>query len=118
MSPLVIRLGGLAIIHYFAWPWLRDSVIWRKGEDQPETTWTQTFMQTGLYFALILVFLLYLLYQTQEGMLYVPSTPIHHMKDNPERYRSPAERRMHFEDVNIVASDGTKLHGWLIYHPE
>lgn len=51
-------------------------------------------------------------------MLYVPSTPIHHMKDNPERYRSPAERRMHFDDVNIVASDGTKLHGWLIYHPE
>lgn len=40
------------------------------------------------------------------------------MKDNPDRYKSPSERSMSFEDVYITASDGINLHGWLIYQPK
>ena len=64
-----------------------------------------------------MLFLLYLLYASQESMLYVPKSPIQHMKDNPDRYKSPSDRSMSFGDVNITASDGINLHGWLIYHP-
>ena len=117
MNPLFFRMGAFAALHYFVWPFLRDSVIWRKEPDQLENTWPQTILQTALYFLIVFFFFLVLLYQSQESMLYVPNQPFRYMKDNPERYRSPADRSLSFEDVRIKASDGTNLHGWLIYHP-
>lgn len=117
MNPLFLRMGAFAVLHYFVWPFLRDSVIWQKDDSQSENTWTQTILQTILYFLIVFLFFLVLLYQSQESMLYVPNQPFKYMKDNPERYRSPTDRSLSFEDVNIIASDGVKLHGWLIYHP-
>ena len=40
MNPLFLRMGAFAGLHYFFWPFLRDSVIWRAKTDQPEVTWT------------------------------------------------------------------------------
>lgn len=92
MSSLFFRIGGLSVLHFLVWPFLRDSVIWRKQANELDVTWTQYILQTVLYFTLIFLFFLVLLYQSQESMVYVPNQPIKYMKDNPERYRSPADR--------------------------
>jgi len=61
-----------------------------------------------------------LLYFKQESMLYfpeiggIPRRP----RDNPENYRSPAEHRIHFEDVKIPCSDGVSIHAWLMLRTE
>lgn len=47
-------------------------------------------------------------------MLYVPSQPIQHAKENPENYRNPAERGLQYKDVEIKTSDGLLLKGWFI----
>lgn len=64
----------------------------------------------------MIVFFLVNLIIRQETMLYVPEvmagmkTPA----DNPEGYRSPAEKGLKFEDVNLKTADGLKLHAWFI----
>lgn len=63
-------------------------------------------------FALFIVHLVW----RQESMLYVPCvmpgmvTP----RDNPEGYRSPADRGLQFEDVFMTTSDSVRLHAWFI----
>ena len=71
------------------------------------------------YGALIVVFMLSMLYMQQDGMLYacshpsIPKTP----EQNPLGMRSPAERGMQFEDLAIPTADGARLHGWLMRVP-
>ena len=33
-AALIFQFGGLAFIHYVAWPFLRDSVLWPKVPDE------------------------------------------------------------------------------------
>lgn len=37
--------------------------------------------------------------------------------DNPEGYRSPAEKGLEFEDVNLTTEDGLRIHCWFIPAP-
>jgi len=59
-----------------------------------------------------------LLYAKQDSLLYfpeiggVPRRPA----DNPRGYRSPAERRVPFEDCRIPCEDGVQIHAWLLLH--
>ncbi len=48
------------------------------------------------------------LYAFQEKLLYHPSIPAREYSTYPNEYL------MEYEDVEIVADDGTKLHAWLI----
>lgn len=70
----------------------------------------------ALLFVGMIVFFLVNLIMRQETLLYVPAvmagmqTPA----DNPEGYRSPAEKGMEFEDVTLKTADGLKIHAWFI----
>lgn len=48
------------------------------------------------------------LYAFQEKLLYHPSIPTRDYENTPDDWNMP------YRDVNFVASDGTKLHAWLI----
>lgn len=63
--------------------------------------------------------LLVLLAAKQRSILYVPVPPgtARSPRDNPPMLRSPENWNMPFEDLTIVAPDGTRLHAWLIYQP-
>jgi len=79
------------------------------------------FMNTSWVVALLLVlavivcFLVHLIVR-QETVLYVPcvvpgmQTP----DQNPEGMRSPADKGLEFEDVNLQTSDGLQIHAWFI----
>jgi hypothetical protein len=49
-------------------------------------------------------------------MLYVPCVmpDMRTPANNPEGYRSPAEKGLTFEDVNLLTSDGLRIHAWFI----
>jgi len=60
----------------------------------------------------------------QESILYVPALPnpsnpafggtMKRPQDCPEGFRSPTERGLEFEDVQLECSDGVKCHAWFI----
>lgn len=64
----------------------------------------------------MMVFFVVNLIMKQESMLYVPCvmTGMQTPRDNPEGYRSPAEKGLEFEDVWLKTSDGLKIHAWFI----
>lgn len=75
-----------------------------------------SWVYVGLFlFGMVALFLVNLIVR-QESMLYVPcvmpgmQTPA----NNPEGYRSPAEKGLEFEEVNLRTSDGLKIHAWFI----
>ena len=57
-----------------------------------------------------------LLYVKQDNLLYfpeiggIPRRP----EQNPQGYRSPAERNLPFEECDIVCKDGVHIHAWLL----
>lgn len=55
----------------------------------------------------------------QESIVYVPCVMPGMQKpsDNPETFRSPAERKLDFEDVYLKTADGLRIHGWFIRTP-
>eukprot|EP00980_Cylindrotheca_fusiformis_P014795 scaffold4026_cov117-Cylindrotheca_fusiformis.AAC.30 len=57
-----------------------------------------------------------LLYFKQDSMLYFPeiSGLARRPADNPERYRSPEEHQVPFEDLYIECEDGVSIHAWLL----
>jgi len=63
-----------------------------------------------------LAFFVVNLIMRQESMLYVPvvmpgmQTPA----NNPEGYRSPADKKLEYEDVRLETADGIRLHAWFI----
>lgn len=59
-----------------------------------------------------------MIYFRQEAMLYNPDLPIKYIGNNPERYRSPAERNMPFIEVSALTQDGVTLKGWLLHQKE
>lgn len=70
-------------------------------------------MYGGVLFAVGVV----LLYFYQDSMLYAPNQPSPQMKtpeQNPEKFRSPSEYDLPFEDVVVTTPDGLKLYGWFI----
>jgi len=77
-----------------------------------EATWTRALSLGG---ALIVMFI-GSLYFHQEKLLYQPklypqfTTP----SQNPATYRSPEEYDMSYENIYLKASDGCRLHAWLI----
>lgn len=52
------------------------------------------------------------LFVFQEKLLYHPSIPERQYPSNPSAHAMP------YEDAEIVAEDGTKLHAWLVKQPE
>mmetsp|Transcript_50713 Transcript_50713/g.91477 ORF Transcript_50713/g.91477 Transcript_50713/m.91477 type:complete len:334 (-) Transcript_50713:30-1031(-) len=64
----------------------------------------------------VVVFFVVNLIVRQEGMLYVPcvmagmQTP----DNNPDGYKSPAERGMEYEDVHMQTADKLSIHAWFI----
>jgi type IV secretory pathway VirB3-like protein len=56
--------------------------------------------------------LLALLYAFQENLLYLPSVPAREYGEDPSDHLMP------YDDVELVADDGVRLHAWLIKRPE
>lgn len=56
------------------------------------------------------------LIMSQESMLYVPCVVagMQRPSHNPEGMRSPADRGLEFEDVNLKTTDGVRIHGWFM----
>lgn len=77
-------------------------------------TWLWTITKCFLMAAALFIGFLVLIYVKQEGMLFVPSQPIQDFDQNPDRYKNPAQRNLHFTDINLKTSDNLKLHGWLM----
>lgn len=76
-------------------------VIWRSGQLLIGLT---TVVLAGLYFK-------------QDSLLYHPeigNMPRDPAK-NPRGYRSPADYKIPFEDVQIICDDGVKVHAWLMF---
>ena len=71
--------------------------------------WTYWFIKKVIVLICLLLVALILLYVFQEKLLYLPGTPIQLIERNPEKYRSPEERGMKFEEIWITSKDGTKL---------
>ena len=61
-----------------------------------------------------------LLYTFQDRMLYLPGAPIRHIKDNPPGYRSPEERRIKYETIELHVPDCPEdvIKGWLMTHSD
>mmetsp|Transcript_19374 Transcript_19374/g.46551 ORF Transcript_19374/g.46551 Transcript_19374/m.46551 type:complete len:317 (-) Transcript_19374:60-1010(-) len=61
-----------------------------------------------------------LLYYNQNRLLYHPVLPNlpRDPAGNPERYREPSEWGMEYDNVQVTASDGVKLHCWFIRHEQ
>ena len=60
------------------------------------------------------------LYMKQESLLYHPTIAgqvPRHLRDNPRRFRSPAEHNVPYESIMITCADGLVIHSWLLYHP-
>ena len=57
-------------------------------------------------FGLIVVTGMTLLYFNQAKLLYLPSFPIRHARDNPIGYRSPLDRGLKFQEITLKV-DGT-----------
>eukprot|EP00933_Yihiella_yeosuensis_P007636 TRINITY_DN112763_c0_g1_i1.p1 TRINITY_DN112763_c0_g1~~TRINITY_DN112763_c0_g1_i1.p1 ORF type:complete len:417 (+),score=53.94 TRINITY_DN112763_c0_g1_i1:83-1333(+) len=76
-----------------------------------------TFMRIAQMIACLFGILLAVLISRQRSILYVPIPPgtQRSPKDNPPMYRSPEAWRLPFENVTIVAEDGTRLHAWFVY---
>lgn len=69
------------------------------------------------YGSILLLIAILLLYFNQNKMLYVPNMPSPEMRfpeSNPEKFRSPSEYDMTYEDVRIITKDNLRLHGWFI----
>ena len=76
-------------------------IIWRSGQLLLGLT---TVVLAGLYFK-------------QDSLLYHPeigNMPRDPAK-NPRGYRSPADYKIPFEDVQIICDDGVKVHAWLMF---
>jgi len=79
------------------------------------------FMNTSWVVAVLLLiavlaFFAISLITRQESMLYVPCVlaGVQLPCDNPEGFRSPAERGMTYEDVVLKTADGLRIHAWFI----
>lgn len=68
---------------------------------------------------ILIAILLLLIYLIQNKILYIPE--IQGLKKspdyNPAGYRNPKEHDLPYENINIVTSDGVKLHGWICKQP-
>mmetsp|Transcript_92687 Transcript_92687/g.288983 ORF Transcript_92687/g.288983 Transcript_92687/m.288983 type:complete len:335 (-) Transcript_92687:76-1080(-) len=64
----------------------------------------------------VAVFFIVNLITRQESMLYVPCVipGVQKPTENPEGFRSPADRGLSYEDVLIKTSDGVRIHAWFI----
>lgn len=74
-----------------------------------------SLMIAGLF--LVVIILLYLM---QDRLIYQPD-PFGNMKENyknPERYKSPDDRNIPFEELVIRTQDNVKLVCWLLKRPE
>ena len=62
-----------------------------------------------------------LLYHHQDKLLYFPQVPTRDYTPVPPRItveRPDIQLDLVHEDVHFVATDGVKLHGWFIRHPD
>ena len=91
-------------IYFFAWPWVK-TLIWGPPEMpygpptaqewekmDPENyynTWTWYIIKYSIMMVSFAVFMLLVIYFSQERLLYVPGQPIQFIEDNPQRYKSP-----------------------------
>lgn len=64
----------------------------------------------------VIVFFIVNLITRQESMLYVPCVlpGVQKPSENPEGFRSPADRGLTYEDVILKTADGLRLHAWFI----
>ena len=59
-----------------------------------------------------------LLYTLQDKMLYLPGAPIRYTHENPEGYRSPSDRKINYQEVELDRGEGVILRGWYMKHLE
>jgi pimeloyl-ACP methyl ester carboxylesterase len=80
-----------------------------------KSSWIQAL---GIVLFMVAFFAVNLIW-SQESMLYVPCVMpgMQRPSDNPAGYRSPAEKSLAFEDVNLTTADGFHIHGWFIPSP-
>lgn len=60
-----------------------------------------------------------LLYTYQDKMLYLPGSPIRHIRDNPRGYRSPDERSITYQNIRLSIPEAPStdfVHGWHMQH--
>lgn len=50
--------------------------------------------------------------------MYLPDAPIKNIRDNPDGYKSPDQRGIRYENINLLVPDAPndKIHGWYMYH--
>ena len=77
-------------------------------------------MRMAIYVVLGAALLLGAMWYYQESILYRPEVPtglgssIKTVDQNPQGMRSPSESGLKHEEVELVASDGVRLHAWFI----
>jgi pimeloyl-ACP methyl ester carboxylesterase len=79
----------------------------------------QSLVRYGLYTVGSVISLVVLgLYMKQDSLLYYPAIGDMPLKPdhNPSGYRSPGDHDVPFENCYITASDGVKIHAWLLLH--
>lgn len=52
-------------------------------------SWTYYIIKYAIMMVSLAVFMLLMIYFSQERLLYVPGQPIKYIDDNPQRYKSP-----------------------------
>jgi len=80
-----------------------------------KSSWIQAL---GIVLCMVAFFAVNLIW-SQESMLYVPCVMpgMQRPSDNPPGYKSPAEKNLAFDDVNLTTADGFHIHGWFIPSP-
>ena len=83
-------------------------------------SYKEVMTKVALYAGALAVSSLVLLYTFQDRMLYLPGAPIRHIKDNPRVYRSPEERRIKYETIELHVPDcpDDVIQGWLMTHSD
>ena len=59
-----------------------------------------------------------LLYVYQDSLLYLPTMPIQYPHENRRGYQSPDQMEIDFQNVTLVARDGVRIRGWLMFPNE
>lgn len=66
------------------------------------------FAKLAIGFGVLVTAGISLLFFQQDKLLYIPNYPIKHARDNPQGYRSPLDRQMKFQEVEIKVDGPTE----------
>ena len=82
-------------------------------------------MRLALYASFMFAVLLASMWYWQESILYLPSVPnpqnpmssLRRPEEGPPGLRSPSEKGIDYQDIELIGSDGVRAHAWFIPAP-